>query len=193
MIARDGRPVTHAEAHTAFSLNAGTRRVATQYQHSNRLGRLPMTVSDAARMGGNTRAIDDDRGLCETPSCRNRQLTASNPLCRTCIKEKNKCKIEEDEELGARICAECDKEIVGRVLKGCCERCYKRQYNKTGRVVDPATKLCTHVSVCDNKEYLGGLCRRHYNERRLELIAASEYAAAASAATAPKERRSTKG
>jgi hypothetical protein len=92
----------------------------------------------------------------------------------------------------ARICAECDKEIVGRVLKGCCERCYKRQYNKTGRVVDPTTKLCTHVSVCSNKRFKGGLCSRHYNERRLELIAASEYAAAASAATAPKERRSTK-
>ena len=67
--------------------------------------------------------------------------------------------------------------------------CYQKQYRKTGRVVDPTTKLCTHVSVCSNKRYLDGLCRRHYRERRLEASAASECAASASAATVTKKRR----
>ena len=131
------------------------------------------------------------RELCIN-GCGRMQVTVSNPLCQTCVAKKSKRKREEDEESGARICVECDEEIVGRMIKGCCNPCYARKYRKTGRVVDPATKLCTHVSVCSNKEYRGGLCRRHYTNRHLDASSTSEYAAAASAATAPKARRSKK-
>jgi hypothetical protein len=132
------------------------------------------------------RTIVDGRELCIN-RCGRLQATASIRLCQTCVKEKNKRKREEDEKSGARICAECDEEIVGRMLKGCCNQCHQRQYRKTGRVIDPAKK-CTHVSGCDNKKYMDGLCQRHYKERRLEASTASECAASASAATAPKER-----
>ena len=105
--------------------------------------------------------------------------------------EKNKRKREEDEKSGTMICAECDKDIVGRVVKGCCNPCYQRRHKVTGRVIDPA-KQCTHVSVCSNKRYLDGLCQRHHRNRHLDASSTSEYAAAASAATATKKRRSTK-
>ena len=190
MSEREGRLVTRAEAHTNFSLNAGNRRVATQNEYSNRLERFPMTLSDAGRIGGNVRAIDDGRELCII-GCGRLQLTATNPLCSICNTEKNKRKKEEDEKSGTMICAECDKDIVGRVVKGCCNPCYQRRHSKTGRVIDPA-KQCTHVSVCSNKRYMGGLCQRHHRNRHLDASSASECAAAASAATAPKERRTTK-
>ena len=140
------------------------------------------------------RTIDVGRGLCETPSCRNRQLTASNPLCKTCNTEKNKRKREEEVEEEDRICAECGKKVARdrKMKKGCCERCYLRQYRKTGRVVDPTTKLCTHVSGCKNKEHLDGLCTRHHRNRHLDASADSGCAASASAATATKKRRPTK-
>ena len=192
MSAREGRQVTRSEAHSAFSSNAANRRVETQHEYSNRLKRFPKTMSEAGKVGGHARAIDDDRVLCRTAGCQNRQLTASNPLCKTCVAKKNKRKREEDEESGARICAECRKEIVGKIAKGCCNPCYQKQHRKTGRVIDPAMKLCTHASGCQNKRYKGGLCERHYRNRHLESSAASECAAAASAATAPKKRRPKK-
>ena len=219
MIARLGREVTRSEAHSSLSSDGGNRRVATQNEYSNRLGRLPMTMSDMAMMGGNrsietaggyslrlqrttmsmderralaslARTIDDDRELCIT-GCGRLQVTATNPLCQTCNTEKNKCKREEDEELGARICAGCGDEVA-RLIKGCCQICYQRQYRKTGRAVDPAKKLCTHVSGCDNKEYMDGLCQRHHRKRHLDASSTSEYAAEASAATAPKEKHTSK-
>ena len=219
MSERLGRPVTRAEAHSSLSSDGGNRRVATQNEHSNRLGRLPMTMSDmammggnrrvaaqneysnrlerfpmtlsdAGRIGGNVRAIDDGRELCII-GCGRLQLTATNPLCSICNTEKNKRKKEEDEKSGTMICAECDKDIVGRVVKGCCNPCYQRQHKVTGRVIDPA-KQCTHVSVCSNKRYLDGLCQRHHRNRHLDASSASECAAAASAATAPKEKHTSK-
>jgi hypothetical protein len=135
------------------------------------------------------RTIVDDRELCIN-GCGRLQVTATNPLCQTCVAKKSKRKREEDEESG--ICAECDKKIVGRIFKGClCNPCYQRRLRKTVRVIDP-TKLCTHLSGCDNKKYMGGLCQRHYWERHLEASAASESAAAASTATAPKEKHTSK-
>ena len=192
MSAREGRQVTRSEAHSAFSSNAANRRVETQHEYSNRLKRFPKTLSEAGRISGNARAIDDDRVLCRTAGCQNRQLTASNPLCKTCVTKKNKRKREEDEESGARICAECRKEIVGKITKGCCNPCYQKQHRKTGRVIDPAMKLCTHASGCQNKRYRGGLCERHHRNRHLDASADSECAASASAATAPKKRRPKK-
>ena len=219
MSARLGRPVTRAEAHFALSSDGGNRRVATQHEYSNRLGRLPMTVSDMARMGGNrrvatqneysehlgrlpmtmaetralaraARTIVNDRELCIN-GCGRLQVTESIRLCKDCTTEKNKRKREEDEKSGTMICAECDKEIVGRVVKGCCHRCYQRNYSKTGRAVDPA-KLCTHVSGCGNTKYMDGLCQRHHRNRHLDASSTSECAAAASTATAPKKKHTSK-
>ena len=192
MIAQEVRQVTRSEAHTSLGHDGGNRRVETQHEYSNRLKRFPKTMSEAGRISGNARAIDDDRVLCRTAGCQNRQLTASNPLCKTCYTKKNKRKREEDEKSGARICAECKKEIIGRMTKGFCDRCYQRQLRKTGRVIDPATKLCTHASGCQNKRYRGGLCKRHYKKRHLEASADTECAASASAATAPKKMRPKK-
>ena len=125
--------------------------------------------------------------------CGRLQATASIRLCQDCVAKKNKRKREEDEESGARICVECKKEIIGKMTKGFCERCYQRQYQKTGRVVDhPATRLCDHASGCQNKRYMGVLCQRHHRNRHLEASATSECAAAAIAATAPKKRRPKK-
>ena len=186
-----GRDVTLAEAHSAFTSIAGRRRVETQHEYSNRLKRFPKTCSDAGRIGGHAGAIVDDRELCIN-GCGRLQKSASNPLCQACNTKKNKRKREEDEESGARICAKCRKEVVGKMIKGCCNPCYQKQHKKTGRVIDPAKKLCTHVSDCGNTRYMDGLCQRHYRERLHEASAASECVAAASAATAPKERRSTK-
>ena len=134
MIAREGREVTLAEAHTSLGRDAGNRRVATQNEYSNRLERFPMTMSDAGRMGGNRRVatqneysnrlerlpmtmaemralsraactIVDGRELCII-GCGRLQLTATNPLCSICNTEKNKRKKEEDEKSGTMICAD---------------------------------------------------------------------------------------
>jgi len=167
------REVTLAEAHSAFSSNAGNRRVETQHQPSERLGgRLPMTLDEARALSSLARTIDDGRGFCATLGCKKRQLTASNPLCKTCNTEKNKRK---KEEAGARICAECGKEVArdGKMIKGCCNACYQRQYQKTGPVVDPTTKLCTHASGCQNKRYMGVLCQRHHRNCHLDASADS--------------------
>ena len=167
------REVTLAEAHSAFSSNAGNRRVETQHQPSERLGgRLPMTLDEARALSSLARTIDDGRGFCATLGCKKRQLTASNPLCKTCNTEKNKHK---KEEAGARICAECGKEVArdGKMIKGCCNACYQRQYQKTGPVVDPTTKLCTHASGCQNKRYMGVLCQRHHRNCHLDASADS--------------------
>jgi hypothetical protein len=149
-----------------------------------------MTMAETRALARAAHTIVDGRDLCII-GCGRLQLTATNPLCKDCITEKNKRKREEDEKSGTMICAECDKDIVGRVVKGCCHRCYQRKYSKTGRAVDPA-KLCTHVSVCSNKRYLDGLCQRHYRNRHLEASSTSECAAAASTATAPKEKHTSK-
>ena len=193
MIAQ-GREATLAEAHSDLTSTGGNRRVATQNEYSNRLERFPMTLSDAGRIGGNVRAIDDDRGLCETPDCRNWQVASNKGLCHACVTKKSKRKREIHEELGARICAGCGDEVASdrKMRNGCCDRCYARKYRKTGRVIDPAKKLCTHVSGCDNMRHMGGLCQRHHRNRHLDASSTSECAAGASAATAPKERRSTK-
>ena len=192
MSEQEGRLVTLSEAHTNFSSNAGNRRVATQGLPSERRGgRINTTMDEMRALSRAARTIVNGRELCIN-GCGRLQVTVSNPLCQTCVAKKSKRKREEDEESGARIYVECDEEIVGRMLKGCCNPCYQRRLRKTGRVIDPAKKLCTHVSGCGNKEYMDGLCQRHYRERRLEASAASECAASASAATAPKKKRTTK-
>ena len=189
MSARDGREVTRAEAHSSLTSIAGNRSIETAGGYSLRLQRTTMPMDERRALASAAWTIDDDRGLC-TNGCGRVQITATNPLCQTCVTKKSKRKREEDEESG--ICAECDKKIVGRIFKGClCNPCYQRRLRKTVRVIDP-TKLCTHLSGCDNKKYMGGLCQRHYRERRLEASAASESAATASAATAPKKKRPTK-
>ena len=149
-----------------------------------------MPMDERRALASLARTIDDDRGLC-TNGCGRLQVSATNPLCQTCVANRSKRKREEDKKSGASICAECDEEIVGRMLKGCCNPCYQRRLRKTVRVIDP-TKLCTHLSDCDNKKYMGGLCQRHYREHRLEASAASESAAAASTAIAPKEKHTSK-
>ena len=180
----------------------GNRRVATQGLRSERRGgRINTTMDEMRDLARAARTIVDDRGLCETPGCQNRQVTATNPLCQYCVTEKNKRKREADEESGARMCAECGKEVVGQMKKGCCQKCYNRQYAQTGRVVDP-TKTCTHESGCKNKRYMLELCQRHYRNHldvaRAAMASAasasstSACAAAASAATATKKRSSTK-
>ena len=186
------REVTLAEAHTSLGRDAGNRRVATQGLPSERRrGRINTTMDEMRALARAAHTIVDGRELCIN-GCGRLQKTASNPLCQTCVTEKNKRKREKDEKSGARICAECDREIVGKMIKGCCQPCYKRQHKKTGRVIDPATKLCTHASGCQNKRYMDGLCQRHYKKRHLDASAVSECAAAASAATAPKKRRPKK-
>jgi len=113
MSAREGRPVTRAEAHSDFSSNAGNRRVETQHQPSERLGgRLPMTLDEARALSNAACTIVDGRELCIN-GCDRVQVTASNPLCQACNTKKNKHK---KEEAGARICAEVGRkllEIVG--------------------------------------------------------------------------------
>jgi hypothetical protein len=185
---RGGRiNTTMAEAGTI----GGNRRVATQGLRSERRGgRINTTMDEMRDLARAARTIVDDRGLCETPGCQNRQVTATNPLCQTCVTEKNKRKREADEESGARMCAECGKE-ASKMINGYCVPCYDRQYRKTGRVVDP-TKTCTHVSGCNNKRYMDRLCQRHYRNRHLEASSTSASAASASAATATKKRSSTK-
>jgi hypothetical protein len=166
----------------------GNRSIETAGLPSERRGgRINTTMEERRALASAATTIVDGRESCIN-GCGRLQVTATNPLCQACNTEKNKRKREEDEKSRARICAECDEEIVGRMTKGCCNPCYQRRHRKTGRVIDPATKLCTHLSGCDNKEYMGGLCRRHYRNPS----STSEYAAAASAATAPKVRRSTK-
>jgi hypothetical protein len=176
-----------------MAMMGGNRRVATQNEYSEHLGRLPMTMAEMRALSRAACTIVDGRELCII-GCGRLQLTATNPLCKDCNTEKNKRKKEEDEELGARICAGCGDEVASdrKMSKGLCQSCYDKQYRKTGRVVDPATKLCTHVSVCGNKEYMGGLCQRHYRNRHLEASSTSECAAAASTATAPKEKHTSK-
>jgi hypothetical protein len=191
MSARLEREVTREEALTDLTSFNGNRSIETAGGFSFRLQRATMPMDERRALSSLARTIVDGRELCIN-ECGRLQETASIQLCQTCNKEKNKRKKEEDEKLGARICAECDEEIVGRMLKGCCNPCYRRQYRETGRVVDPETKLCTHVSVCSNKRYLGGLCRRHYTNRHLDASSTSEYAAAARAATAPKKKRRRK-
>ena len=188
MSARLGRPVTRAEALPDLTSIAGNRSIETAGGYSLRLQRTTMSMDERRALASLARTIEDDRGLC-TNGCGRVQITATNPLCQTCVAKKSKRKREEDEESGARIYVECDEEIVGRMLKGCCNPCYQRRLRKTGRVIDPAKELCTHVSGCGNKEYMDGLCQRHYRERRLEASAASECAASASAATVTKKRR----
>ena len=166
----------------------GNRSIETAGLPSERRGgRINTTMEERRALASLARTIDDGREMCIN-GCGRLQLTATNQLCQTCNTEKNKRKREEDEKSRARICAKCDEEIVGRMLKGCCNQCYLRQYRKTGRVINPTTKLCTHLSGCDNKRFKCELCQRHYKERRLEASTASECAASASAATAPKER-----
>jgi len=150
-----------------------------------------MTLDEMRALSIAARTIVDGRELCIN-GCGRLQATASIRLCQTCNTEKNKRKREEDEESGARICAECKKEIVGKMRKGLCERCYQRQHRKTGRVIDPATRLCDHASGCQNKRYMGVLCQRHHRNRHLDASADSGCAASASAATAPKKRRPKK-
>jgi len=189
MSAREGRLVTRSEAHSDLSSNGGRRRVETQHQHSLCLKRLPTTMDEMRDLSIAARTIVDGRELCIN-GCGRLQATASIRLCQTCVTEKNKR--EEDEESEARICVECKKEIIGKMSKGCCNPCYQRQYQKTGRVIDPATRLCDHASGCQNKRYMGVLCQRHHRNRHLEASATSECAAAAIAATAPKKRRPKK-
>jgi len=149
-----------------------------------------MTLDEMRALSIAARTIVDGRELCIN-GCGRLQVTASNPLCKTCNTEKNKRKREEDEELGDKNCVGCGENVL-IYAKGLCERCYQRQHRKTGRVIDPATRLCDHASGCQNKRYMGVLCQRHHRNRHLDASADSGCAASASAATAPKKRRPKK-
>ena len=119
-----------------------------------------------------SKRIDDDRGLCETPGCQNRQEISNIRLCRDCVTKKNRCKREEDEESEAKDCY--------------CQPCYHKQHRKTGHLVDPTVKhYVPRFGLYQQRT--AGLCQRHYRNRHLESSAAT-----ASAATATNERFRTK-
>ena len=71
------------------------------------------------------------------------------------VTKKNKRNREEreDEEMGAKICTKCDEEFA-RLIKGCCNPCYQRRHRKTVCVVDPATKLCTHLKQRERSPFI---------------------------------------
>ena len=58
-----------------------------------------------------SKRIDDDRGLCETPGCQIRQETSNIRLCRDCVAKKNRYKRDKDEESEAKDCAGCGKKV----------------------------------------------------------------------------------
>ena len=130
-----------------------------------------MTLDEMRALSIAARTIVDGRELCIN-GCGRLQVTASNPLCKTCNTEKNKRKREEDEELGDKNCVGCGENVL-IYAKGLCERCYQRQHRKTGRVIDPATRLCDHASGCQNKRYMGVLCQRHHRNCHLDASADS--------------------